>query len=136
MLRFRPKNTKNGFTLLELLIAAAILTGTVLGFLMFFYASLLLMETNRNTIVAVNDAKAILEQIRETDPFSAANVAATYPASTDLIALVGPQKLNGETIYVAYPSGSSDPLRIVVTVNWSEKTLSRSVSLTTLMTQR
>ncbi len=136
MHRFSLKNPKKGFTLLELLIAAAILTGTVLGFLMFFYASLLLMETNRNTIVAINDAKAILEQIRETDPFNASNVSAAYPELTDLIALVGAQKLNNETIYVDYPGAVTDPLRIIVTVSWSEKTLSRSISLTTLMTQR
>jgi Tfp pilus assembly protein PilE len=127
---------KDGFTLLELMISAAIMAGAILAILALFVNYLVLIETSKNTTVAINDAQAVLEAIRNTEPFLVSNVTGNYPTGVDLAPNFGFNKLQNEAIYVSYGSLAADPLQITVTVNWQEKARNRSENLTTLMTQR
>lgn len=135
-MRRQKKNYKlcGGFTLLEIMISIAIMVGAILAISGLFLTYAVLIETSKNTTVAVNNAQAVLEAIRNTDPFTAANVTANYPAGVNLAPGFGFDKLNNEAIYPSY--SGTDPLQITITVNWQEKTRNRSESLTTLMTQR
>ena len=132
---FRNKGAR-GFTLLEIMIAIAIMVGAILAILGLFLNYLMLVETAKNTTVAVDNAQAVLEAIRNTDPFTVSNVTAAFPAGVDLAPNFNFDKLDNEAIYVSYGSLTADPLQITATVNWQEKTRSRSESLTTKMTQR
>lgn len=127
---------KDGFTLLELMISIAIMVGAILVIFGLLLNYLLLIETSKNKTVAIDDAQAVLEAIRNTDPFTSSNVTTNYPAGVNLASNFGFNKLQNEAIYVSYASPAADPLQITVTVNWQEKTRNRSESLITLMTQR
>lgn len=127
---------KNGFSLIELMIAAAIFIVALMPLLMLFINYIVFMESCRNRIIASNDARYILEDIRDTTPFTNDNVITNFPQETDLSGNIGPQKLTDETIFVNYANPTADPLPILVTVNWQERTKPRNLTVTTLMTQR
>ncbi len=95
-----------------------------------------LIETSRNTAIAASDAQAVLETLRNTEPFTAAGITASYPPGVNLAGIFNFNKLKDESIFITYGSLSADPLQVTVTVTWQDKTRSRSESLTTLMTQR
>ena len=118
------------------MVSAAILTGALLVILGLFFNYFNLMEISRANSIAVSDAKLVLENIRDTTPFSAANVQANYPAGVDLAARFGCNKLPNETVIPAYQG--NDPLQITITVSWCYKrnVANRNLSLVTLMTER
>ena len=122
---------QRGFTLLELMISVAIMAGAILSLVGLYFTFLVLIETNKNSTVAIYHAQAALEAIRNVDPFD--SVGAAFPAG-NVIASFNFTRLNNESIMVAY--GAGDPLTVTVTVNWQERTRGMSESLTTLMTQR
>ena len=55
---------KRGFTLSELLLAAAILVFALTGLLLFFVNSIILNETNRNFTIAYSAIQAKMEEIK------------------------------------------------------------------------
>lgn len=55
-----------GFTLLEIMFAMAILVGLLVGLLSVFVYCFDLQETSRNTTIALNEARAKLEEIRDS----------------------------------------------------------------------
>lgn len=63
------KKIKSGFTLSELLLAAAILVFVLAGLLVLFLNCLILNETNRNFTLAYSAIQAKMEEIKNT-PFS------------------------------------------------------------------
>jgi len=129
---------KCGFSLVELMISAGILVVAIIPILLLFYNYLVVMESSRNTTVAVDDASFILESIRSTDPFTTANVTSAYPSGSDVADKIGPRKLADETVRVSYQDPSADPLVMTVRVDWKDqvKVRNRSFSITTIMTQR
>ena len=122
--------------MIELMIAATILIAALMPLLMLFINYIVFMESCRNRIIASNDARYILEDIRDTTPFTNNNVINNFPQETDLSGNIGPKKLTDETIIVSYANQTADPLPILVTVNWREKTKNRNLTVTTWMTQR
>ena len=132
MRKFRYK--KDGFTLVEIMISVAILLGAILIMISLFAHYLVLIELSKNTTVALNDAQAVLEQIRNTDP--AFSIPAAYPHGSNQAPLLGPTKLDNETIVVTYVNTNADPLDVTVTVTWQDRGRNRSETLTTLMTDR
>jgi len=132
------KNNKKAFTLAELMIATAVMVGVAVPVLWLFLNYLILMDMNKNTTIAINDASCILENIRNVDPFTPSNVTVNYPQGQDLSGRIGPKKLRNEAIYVTYQNPGADPLTITVTVNWQDevKIRNRSLSFATIMTQR
>lgn len=69
------RKKKNGFTLLELMIASAVIIVVLVGLLSTYVVCLELNETTRNTNLALNSAQRVLEEIRSVT-FS--GVASTY----------------------------------------------------------
>ena len=131
---------KNGFSLIELMISAAILVAAVLPIFMLFYYYLVAMEISRNTTIAVSDAAFILESMRSTDPVVIADVVALYPQATDFTGRIGsvPTKLTDEVVTVAYQDPDADPLVVTVTVTWKDQVRirDRTQTITTKMTVR
>ena len=141
IMRRQRKNhgLQRGFTLLELMISVGIMAGAILSLLGLYATYSVLIATNKNTTVVIYHAQAVLEAMRNIPNFSAARVAALYPAGTDIIGSFTFDRLGNETIFPTYvPEDPLNgiPLQVTVTVNWQEKIRSRAESLTTLMTQR
>jgi prepilin-type N-terminal cleavage/methylation domain-containing protein len=117
------KSLNRGFSLMELMIAVAILLVAILGLLAAFINCILLNESNNNLGVAASDAQYVLEQIKGL----AYSGIATYtaPAFTNL---------TGETItltrlILARPKG--DLTEVTVKVSWTERQRNRDVSVST-----
>ncbi len=130
---------KNGFSLIELMISAAILVAAVLPVFMLFYYYLVTMEVSRNTTIAVSDAAFILENMRSTEPFTiSALIDAGYSNGADRADLIGPQKLKDETVRVFYQNPSADLLEVTVRVDWKDqvKIRDRRLTIDTMMTER
>ena len=70
-MRIYRKNKKgisqSGFTLVELLVASAILIITIVGILISYIRSLELAEMSRNSSVAINASRSQIEQMKNTD---------------------------------------------------------------------
>jgi prepilin-type N-terminal cleavage/methylation domain-containing protein len=109
------KNTSRngkGFTLTELLIAAAILIFLFAGILMAFFRCIQLGETSRNSSMALVVAKNRMEQIRNT---AFDQIRATYHNATFTSA-----GING--IGVSYVDNTNPKLYVVrVAFCWREK---------------
>lgn len=127
-----------GFTLIELMISAAILVLALIPVLVLFYNYLVVMEATRNTTIAVSDAGFILESMRSTDPFTTSNVLGTYPQGADVADKIGARKLKNETVQVFYQDTAADPLVVTVQVNWQDqvKIRNRTQAIITKMTAR
>src|SRR3989338_9446632 len=70
-MRIYSKNKKeilgSGFTLVELLVASAILIITIVWILISYIRSLELAELSRNSSVAINASRSQIEQMKNTD---------------------------------------------------------------------
>ena len=65
----RQKKSKKGFTLVEVILAVAILVLALSGILGAFFSCFVLISTSKNVNLATDAAMSIVEQIRNT-PFS------------------------------------------------------------------
>jgi prepilin-type N-terminal cleavage/methylation domain-containing protein len=111
--------SKRGFTLIELMVAVTIILITVSGALLSFMYLLVLNDSSRNLMIAVNDAQYVLEQIK-SQPY--ANIASyTPPTFTNL---------TGETISLTRSIGVNIST-VNVDVGWQDKQGTRSFSLAT-----
>ena len=131
------KSYCRGFTLSELLLAAAILVFVLAGLLALFINCLLLNEANRNLTVATAHAQYIMEQIKDTD-FSQVETKINLgdwdlDASEIESAPYNLTALSNENIDTIV-SQSGNPLGISVTVQWDDRPgRSRSAQLDTLI---
>jgi len=130
---------KSSFSLIELLIGAAVLVVALGGLIAVFAANFSLVDSGRNLTVAVNHAQCVIEEIRDRNIPSAIVLEDWNNwAATDMTAGGGGcTALPNENVVVTYPSGTAAiPLEILVTVNWTEKTRPMSTQLVTLLTAR
>ena len=125
-------------TLVELLLAGIMLVIAGVGILGAILQGQTLLEHASNTMRAVNDAEDLMEHIRTT-PFD--QVQTRFPAGTpdgggvtDYRPIVGGYTLDGEQIVVTYPSQTTGRMEILVTLNWMNRTRSRSTTLSTVRT--
>ncbi len=125
---------KRGFTLVEIMVVLLLLGGIIAGFLSVNGVSLTLLEQLSNSVVAVNDARSVLENMRNIDPFDVANLTSMYP---DGGTVAGFSNLNQETIRVDYLSAAADPIQVTVTVTWQGRgNRTFTEQITTLLTAR
>lgn len=125
---------KRGVTLVEVMVVLLLLGGIIAGFLSVNGASLALLEQLSSSVIAVNEARSVLENMRNIDPFSAADLISLYP---DGGTVAGFSNLNMETIRVDYLNAAADPIQVTVTVTWQGKgNRIFTEQLTTLLTAR
>ncbi len=125
---------KRGLTLVEIMVVLLLLGGIIAGFLSVNGAGLALLEQLSNSVVAVNDARSVLESMRNIDPFDIANLTSIYP---DGGTVAGFSNLNQETIRVDYLNVAADPIQVTITVTWLGKgNRTFTEQLTTLLTAR
>lgn len=121
---------KKSLTLIELLLAAAILAFVLAGILALFIGCMFLNETNRNLTTASSHAQFAMEEVKSTSfkSISSANW------NSALITAKGLTPLNNETIIIS--ASGTDPIYVAVTVNWIERnSRNRSVVLETLISE-
>ncbi len=110
-----------GFTLLELMVAMAILLIAILGILGVFINSILLSEANTNLVMAVNDAQYVLEQIKG---LSFQDIDSYEPPEFN--------NLNNEDIPKPTVNEITSRLKeVTVNVNWTQRNRNRNFQLST-----
>src|SRR3989338_8491343 len=121
--RFNLRNPLNskGFTLGEVILAAAILVFALSGLLSLFISCALLNEANRNRSVAMAHAQYIMEEIKHTDFGSIQNKieSGDWDWDESEIENAGLVKIKGESVDVGV--SGSDPLEVTATVAWNDR---------------
>lgn len=109
----RKRSSLTGFTLVELMLAAAILAFVLVGLLVVFINCILLNESNRNFILAYSALQAQMEEIKNTtnlDSLDALNNTAFslsgFPTGTSQgwIVVNGTDRLRTVTIFACFMS--------------------------------
>ncbi len=106
---------QRGFTLLELMIAAAVLIVALTGLLGTYITCLELNELTRNSNLALNAAQAVFEEIRSADFL---NLPANYDGYTFQVAGMS---ANSSLGYVAIDSSNTTLLQVAIGVCWRQK---------------
>ena len=137
------KKIKSGFTLSELLLAAAILVFVLAGLLALFANCLILNETNRNLTVATSHAQYIMEEIKDAAELDFAQLESRINngdwdlnASQIQAAPYNLTALSNETIDTNVTQQDNDPdlLIVSVIVQWNDRgQRPRSAQLETLI---
>lgn len=115
------RHTKKGFTLIEVMLGAALLAGLLVGLVSLYVYGFDLQETSKNTNIALNAARAKLEEIRSyATQDSYANftqVVNTYNNKTYNIAgLDGIMKTEA-----AYVGSGSELIDVNATACWRQR---------------
>lgn len=132
---------KAGFTLLELVIAAAVLTVAVLSIAFNVLNLSDMSELSREKLVATADAARVLETMRETANSSLATLKTTdwsaWAAANVINAKASNElQLRQETIAATFPNPNTNPIQVVLTLSWLHKQRPYSYEIITLMTDR
>lgn len=122
-----------GFTLIELMIALAIVLPVLLGSVGLNVYVFRAAETSRRGIVALQDAHTMIERIRNTSENGLSQVTSTYPSGSTVS---GFSNLPSEQVTVTYPNANADPLAITVTVTWADRQGTMTRTLATQVTRR
>ncbi len=121
------KNTPahTAMTLVEILLAIAIIVVTAVAILNAYITSLYLSETNKEETMALSQLTNIAEAIKAT-PFN--TITIDFPdgvphgtLANDYAALTGGYTLTNESITVSYSNPSGDPLEITIRLSWQDK---------------
>lgn len=134
-------NPSGGFTLLELVIATAVLSIAILATSFSILSITDMTELSREKVAAIQDANRVLEEMRDTVNTSAAVLRSTdwtAWATANVINVKGANDipLNQETITAAFPSATANPVPVVLTVNWLHRQRNYAYQITTSMTDR
>jgi len=131
--RVYNKGNNKGFTLIELMIALVVLVVAAAGALQAIYAANILSIEAKETTIAMNDARAVLDRIKIT-PLASLPDSATVDARTvwtDLNSFVS-NSLSNEQIQVTGDTGTQLK-QVTVTVSWQgPRNKQKSVQLVTL----
>ena len=95
---------KNGFSLIELMFALAILVPVTLAIISANVYALRVSETARGVTVAMQDAHTIIERVRNTSKQGLAQVVATFPSGQ---VVANAATLPGEQVTVTYPNANA-----------------------------
>lgn len=119
LFELRLKSSKEGFTLIELTIATAILAIVLLALVSATLQAFLLLEDSDERVVAVNEAQIVLNQLRianTDDDLFPGNVVGDFPAGD--LDDADRDALNGETITIAYEDETTNPLNVTIIVGY------------------
>ena len=109
------KKNNDGFSFVEILIVCLLLSVVIIGCFYVFHAGFALMEQLKGSVIALNDAESVIENMRNIDPVSAVNLSGIYP---DGAVVPGFNNLPNETVRVEYANLNADPIKVYVIVNW------------------
>lgn len=112
---------KEGFNLIELLVAVAIILIVLVGTLLAFVQLMLINESSRNMVIAANDAQYVLEQLKNE-------------AYEDLSSYAPPtfNNLTSEPVTPTLIWNIGANIAIVtVNISWQERQNERNFSLST-----
>jgi len=115
---------RRGFTLSELLLAAAILLVAVSGLLAVYINCIFLNASNNNLVIAANDAQYVLEQIKGEPYSNINNFINGFNASYF-------SNLNSEAITFPGLNIGSKIAEITVNVGWTERQRQKNFQLST-----
>lgn len=122
-MRRRTRRGDAGFTLVELMIAIVVLLVAVLGTFAAQFRSRELLQTSRETAIAMADLQAAMEQVL-LRPVDQIPVASSAYADGQPIAAYTDLHLSGQRIVADYPGYAGgaipDPLPIVLTMTWND----------------
>lgn len=113
-----------GFTLVELMITAGILTIVLSGLLATFVSCILMNESNNNLVIAVNDAQYVLEEIKGLAYEDINNFINNFNQFQFII-------LHDERITFPDPDIGTRIAEVTVNVRWTERGRVRNFSLPT-----
>lgn len=126
------KLSNKGFTLSELVLAAAILAFTFAGLLALFINCILLNEASRNLGIATGHAQYALEEIKNT-PFASIQNATWDNA---IISSKGLDPLEDESIVITMTVAGAKIKEVLVTDRWKDRGVrQRSLDFKTLITE-
>ena len=135
-----------GFTLIEVMMATVVFAGSMAAFAAFYTSMGRMSESSRDLTQAMNDARVVLEAMRNTAQVNgltgATGVTGVYPAGTfatnNLAAQLGLQSLQNERIWATY--AGADPLQVTLRVHWDQRGYNRDpnnpIIVETFMTRR
>lgn len=132
--RKTARKQRRGFTLVEVVITAAIFAVAAVALMAGFLSGLMLVESGRSMATAAADARTVLEEIRRQSGSGLA--AVTQTNWTNWSSSAGLNRLQNESVSVRFRNPAADPLETTVTVNWMERNRARSASFTGLVTRR
>ena len=121
---------ERAFSLLEMAIGSSIALCVVLGTVVGLFRLASLSDVARDTVVAVNDASAVMEQITETAFSDIAPTDWTQWAKDHCCA-----DLKDEQVKVTTTARNADLLEIAVKMDWKTKNRPMSIRLATLRTR-
>ncbi len=124
MLKINRKLSKNGFTLVELMVAVAILGIASIGIFQAFTVGFQAMADSKDRTVATNIAQKKLEEVINS-------VSVAYPYYS-----IGYQELNGKTFTIIVVTNSKEDNleQVIVTVSWKNRNgIEKNVQLETLV---
>ena len=131
-----PGVKRAGFTLAEVILAAAILAFALTGLLALFINCMLLNESSRNRSLATAHAQFVLEEIKNTnfDLIETDINAGSWNWNEAEIEGKNLPVLKSEDIETTV-SASGDPLGVLVTVSWQDRLGgAKTTSLTSIFT--
>jgi len=105
-----------GFTLLEVMIALAVLTVSLLGCYAMILSCVTLSHTSRETNIAMFDLEAALEQVIST-PFD--DIPIAFPDGEPVAEFNG-LHLADELITISYVDPDAEPLEIAAAIAWTD----------------
>lgn len=133
-------NRAKGFSLIEVMFAMMIFAIASVFLMGFYVGTAGLNEQSRNLTQAMNDAKILMEEIRDTAQTGgltgAGGVTGAFPAGQNLGPANGLTSLRNEQVAVTYTNPAADPLPVTVQVTWDERGRQRTATLDTLVTRR
>ncbi|MCM8813378.1 MAG: type II secretion system GspH family protein [Candidatus Omnitrophica bacterium] len=111
----RRLNSRSGLTLVEVLVAGALLAVVLTSVLHLLHSGLIFVEQIDASATALNDATSVIESMRTLATLTAITLTARYP---DGAAVPGFNNLNQETVIVRYANLAANPIKVYVTVSW------------------
>ena len=125
-----------GFTLAEVILAAAILVFALAGLLALFISCMLLNESSRNRATAIAQAQYVMEEIKNTnfDNIETNINAGNWNWDETEIENESLPVLKSEFITTTVPA-SGDPAEVLVEVEWQDRLGgAQTISLTSIFT--
>lgn len=125
------KSAHRGFTLLELMVAVAILLLVITGLLATFVSCMLMNQANNNLVIATNDAQYVLEQIKGKAYSEIKGYMRDF--NPDVVPNSFPLSYGRDIKIVSDPADieTTKLASITVNVTWNERQKEKSFSLTT-----